>query len=260
MAEEKTVAEEATDDALSAAWETVTEEKKTESVEDKKPEETASKAETPPEEKPASEEKPPVEEEETIDHKEASKLGRKYKGLEHKVDQILARLDQQPQVTEKPEEEEMPEVVTTPEDVERVIQAREQKSQQAKVEYERNYLKQVDSLKTANEDLHDEIVAEMIQNFNVMHDPKNPFADARVNYAEAKSAVLTKKYTSTKPKVPQRETSETPPVQPAASATRTATKPYVMPKLDKEAMDYLSDIARREKKSVEEVAKELGVE
>lgn len=257
MADEKTVAEEATDENLDAAWKAANteEETKTEEVETKTETKTEEK---PPEEKPASAEAKGEETEEVLDHKESSRLGRKVKGLESRLDQILARLE--PKSAETHEQIEEPDVITTPEDVRRVIQADVERSRTAKADYERTYLKQIDSLKTAEDDgLHDEIVAEMLKNHNVMYDIKNPSADARVNYAEAKASVLTNRYSGKTPRVPDRAKSETSPVQPAASASRTTAKPYTMPKLDEEARQFLGHIAKKEGKSLEQIAQEYGL-
>lgn len=256
MAEEKeTATEEVADEDLSKAWDQGVGEKTEEVKEpEEKKEEEKPETETPPEEKPASESEP----EEVLDHKESSRLGRKVKGIEGTLQQILARLEQ-PQTKKEPEVE-VPDVITTPEDVEKVLQARESKTYQAKVQYEQNYLKQIDLLKAAkgNEDLHDEIVTEMMQNHNNMYDIRNPSADARVNYAEAKAAVLAKKIANPSPKVAERKNvSEKSPVQPAASATRTAPKTFALPKLDDEAQSYV-DYLRKKGMTDEDIAKELA--
>lgn len=258
MAEQGTATEKVADDDLSAAWDQaqVAEEKK----ETKEPEaaETSEEKEVPPVEEPATEH--PTEDVEVKDHKESSKLGRKVKGLEEQLRQMRALLEEKSKAHET-SSLEMPEVVSTPEDVEQVLQAREQKSQKVRVEYERNYLKQVDSLKSVTEDdeLHEEIVNELVSNkqFNVLHDINNPFADARVNYAEAKAFVLQKKLSGPTAKVPHRETSGKPPVQPAASTTRTPSRPVVMPKLDEETQNYVNYL-RKQGMSEDDIAKELA--
>ena len=247
-ATEKTVA----DDELAQAWD------QAESNEDVKQTTEEAKTETseqtPPE--TASEEEP---KDDSAKHKEDSRLGRKMKGLESRFDQLLARLEQNAAAA-KSEPVEVPDVVSTAEDVEKVLQARETKSRQVKADYEAKYLKQVEQLKAATEDgeLHEEIVAEMLSNpkFNVMHDQHNPFADARVNYSEAKAHILTQKYSGNAPKVPARETAGKPPVTPAASATRTAARTVALPKLDETAQQYVNYL-RSKGMSEEDIAKEL---
>lgn len=252
--EEKTVADEATDDALSQAWDEEVKGVKKEEVKEEVNTETETEGK-PPVEEPARAEAKESDEEEVIDHKESSKLGRKFKGLESRFDQILARLDQigKPETKQEPIEE--PEFFATREDLDKYFHAKEQRSKQERSQYEQAYIQQIQKFEETNEDLHEEIFAEMMQNYNVKHS-SNALSDARVNYAEAKASVLQRKVSS-KPKVPTRDRAETAPVQPAASSTRTAAKTFAMPKLDAQAQSYV-DYLRRSGMSDEDIAKELA--
>lgn len=174
-----------------------------------------------------------------------------------KLDQIAtAKLP-----AEKQEQIEMPEVITTPEDVKKVIQAEKEELKQAQIQYEQEYLAEIGKLaKTSGESLHTEIIAEISAN-NFRNDFNNiihgkPDIDAQINYANAKAHVFGKKIASSKPKVPQRETSEKAPIQPAASATHTAVKAFTLPKLDEAATSYVAYLKTRGM-SDEDIAKEM---
>jgi hypothetical protein len=245
---EKTATETVADDDLSAAWDNAAE-----APEAEKPEEAA-----PQEEAVAEAEEP--EEEEELDHKSKSKLGRNIKGLRSQMDAIMARLDQmQAPAKAEPahvETEEMPETISTPADIDKYLSAKEKRLQQEKLSYESGYLKQVQGLSKANEDMHEEIFAEMMQNFNVRHS-NDASVDARINYAEAKAAVLNNKLSEKAGGLPKRATAGKPPVQPAASATHAATRVATIPKLDEHAADYVKYL-KKKGMSDEQIAEEMG--
>lgn len=245
-ATENTVA----DDELSHAYDSIgSKDTKEEVKEPEKEVSDESEGEEKTPEKASSEPKP----EEDEDHKEASKLGRKVKGLYDRFDQIMARLDQiQQPARQEVKEVDMPEVITSPEDVERVLSAREERAKQAKVSYERSYLKVIGELAGDNEELHEEIYTEMMKNHNVRHSD-NPDMDARLNYERAKFSVATRKSDSDKPK---RIKSDKIPAQPAAGAARSESKSVAMPKLDKEAQDYVNYL-RKKGTSEDDIAKIL---
>lgn len=254
--EDKTATEKVADDDLSKAWGDVSEEEKAEETkeEETKPETEDKKPPEKPEGSKASAES--KDDEDGLDHKESSKIGRKLKGLYDKVNTLTSELESLRKP--KPEQEiEVPEVISTPEDVDKYLAARSQKLQREQQDYEKSYLGQVQQLsaKTDDEELHEEIVAEMMQSFNVKH-TNNAFADARVNYAEAKASLLSKKI-SGKKKVPDRDTADAPPIQPAASATRTVAKTISLPSLDAAATDYVGYLRKRGM-SDEDIAKELA--
>lgn len=250
---EKSADEDFSDEALNRALEG--KEEKTESKTEEKSAETTEQPAT-KKEAATTEQKPEAED---LDHKESSRLGRKFKGLESRFDQILARLDQLAKPTEKEPEIEIPEVIMTPEDVEKVLQARDAKLRkgqsdqvQEQAKYEQGYLKTLDALEDDNEDLHGEVMELITSNakkgsfeFNRKYSD-NPVADARINYAEAKAFLLKSKLSSGKPSVPERKNkSEKQPIQPAAAETKTTTKTEkAMPKLDGYAASYVEYLKR----------------
>lgn len=261
--DEKTVADEATDETLSKAWGDVKDEEKVETKEEVKGEVKKDETITKPDEKkpPEKASAEPKDDEEGLDHKESSKLGRKLKGLYDKVDSLTNELEalRKPPKTEP--EIEVPEVISTPEDIDKYLAARSEKLQRDQKEYEKNYLGQVNQFKATEEDetFYDEVVAEITRDgspFNRRFKGGSAFSDARVNYAEAKAFLISKKM-SGKKKVPDRETADAPPIQPAASATRTTAKTVSLPHLDAEATAYVGYL-RRQGMTDEDIAKELS--
>jgi hypothetical protein len=258
MAEEgKTVTEEVTDEDLSKAYEEFA---KGEGVND---EEGKHIEEETPGEKTGEAEGPDV-----IDQKESSKLGRKYKKMESELEQMKEELRTlkggtstvyQPPQDDEAELEQIREMYQTdPIAARRAHDAydRKQAAREAKV-YESAYLSQLNALakKQDTEELHDEIVAEMMQNFNVRHS-NNPDMDARVNYAEAKSVVIAKSTATTKKRPATAGGTEKAPVQPAANSSKGATKSVVFPQLDEYAQDYVNYL-RKQGVTDEEILKSL---
>lgn len=286
MDEEKTVAEEATDDNLSALWDSVkgqealakddvteVKEEVKEPAKEVVKEETKqpeAKEELPPEK---ASEATPAPKEEKEDHKESSKLGRKVHGLYEVIDQLKAEVDRLKKPVSQEPDIVVPDVISTPEDVQIVLAAERQKNQReqearatAAREYETGFTRQLVALGEANEDLHGEIMDLIMENakkgsteFNAKFSD-NPSADARVNYAEAKAFILSKKLSegSGKPKLPVRETAAAPPVQPAAGATKMDVKPASAKKLSPEAEHYMAYLRRQgtSEEEIEEYTKE----
>jgi len=155
---------------------------------------------------------------------------------------------------------EVPDVISTPEDVQAVLRAERQKEQRernARQEairaYESSYTRQLNALGEANEDLHDEIMELIMTNakanstkFNEKFSD-NPSADARINYTEAKAFILAKKLSEGvgKQKLPVRETAQNVPAQPAVSSTKMVAKAVTMPKLDADAAAYVAYLRRQ---------------
>jgi hypothetical protein len=258
---EGTATEEVADADLAAAWEgeeapkeapkeeakkeAVAPEAKTETVEE-------SAVEAPPVEEQASE---PTEAEK-LTQQESSKLGRKVHGINERIKQLESQIATMNDVKIK-NPVEVPEIISTPDDIERYMYVKQQREQQLQAEYEKSYLTTVQQLADVNKDIHDEVFAEMMQNYNVRYSP-NGFSDARINYAEAKASVLTKKLKSS-PTLPKREVASKAPVAPAATATRTTPKPS--PRVDygsdpnvKSYVDYL----KRQGMSDDDIQKELA--
>ena len=195
------------------------------------------------------------EEKERIAQQERSRLGRQNKGLKDRLKQLEAA------ATQRTETEGLPEVVTTPQDVEKVIEARNEKQKKAQEAYEADYIKQLDAIEKSYSgdkdkiELHEEIVDHMIKNFNRKYSDSG-FGDARVNYAEAKASLIeTKAFPQAK--LPKRNTAEEPPIRPAATSTRTDTKVVTLPPMDDATKDYV-EYLRRNKYTDEQIAKELS--
>lgn len=139
-----------------------------------------------------------------------TKLGRRVKGLEttlsemnQKLDNFFSRFDARDRETIR-EETGLPEIISTPEDVIKVNRYMKKKEQEEEIKdkenFSRNYLNDFKSLGSRDSELYPEIYDEMIKNFNIRYsdDPKN---DARVNYAEAKAALLSRKFAPVKPNI-----------------------------------------------------------
>ncbi len=246
MAEQGTATETqaVADDELSAAWDAV--EKKEETTSSTEPE-----TKTPPETASAEEDEfAGISEEQK--HKIKSKQGRQIKGLQSRLEMLTREIEG---LKSKPAESSVnvPETITTAQDVESVLEARDQRRVQEQKKYEGQYVAQLNQLAASNGDLHDEIVAEMMANFN-RRLSDNAQMDARVNYSEAKSALLERRNTG---QLPNRATTSAAPVQPAANTTRTATKTVSLPKLDAETQEYANYLKSRGM-SDEDIAKELS--
>ena len=256
MAEKETVADDATDESLSRAWESSEPEVKEEPTEPvaEEHEEEFVKPDQTPEKASSAGDKEPVDD---LDHKEKSKLGRKLKGMEDRYNLLLEEVERlKSQGAKTSDEIEVPSVISSPDDIDKYLQAKSQKEHREKREYEGSYMKQINALKEMNDDLHEDIFAEMMANFNVRHS-SNAFADARINYAEAKASILSKKFSSGEKLVPKRETSGKPPVTPAAGSSRAASKVASLPKLDDDAQNFVSYL-RAKGMSDDDIAKELA--
>lgn len=182
------------------------------------------------------------------DHQEKSHLGRKVKKLEDvmvtkaEFNQLMTKLDSY--MTTKPveqagtEQTDMPEYVATPEDVEKVIQARERRIAADQESYQKAYVSQMVSMGNGN-DIHDEIVKEMMANFNVRR-TGNPQIDAELNYTKAQAAVLSR---GTVKAVPVKGDK---PVAAGVTHGNTNTQhKVVLPKLSPEAENFVAYMRRQ---------------
>src|SRR3989304_10158680 len=123
----------------------------------------------------AAEAEPDGQDEQDEDHAEKTRLGRKVKKLEDvmvtkaEFSQLMNKLDTlmtKPAEQVSTEKIDMPEYGTTPDDVEKVIQARERRIQADQETYQKAYISTMVSIGNGNEQ-HDEVVKEMMTNFNV---------------------------------------------------------------------------------------------
>lgn len=183
----------------------------------------------------------PIEEE---DHSEKSRLGRKVKRMEEQFSNVLEKFDDfmsrsiPPQPS--PPADELPEFIQTPEDVERVVSARERKIATAQQMYSGNYIKQLQGLGNVNTEIHDDILNEMAANpnFNARH-TGNPIVDARLNYAEAKASVLAKKTAGTRPNIPVSGGSPISPTGISATSRNAVTPTSELPELSEASKEFI---------------------
>lgn len=186
--------------------------------------------------------------EEDEDHATKTRLGRKVKKLEEvmvtksEFNQLMTKLDT---FMTRPSEQQvstplidMPEYVATPDDVEKVIQARENRIRSEQDTYQKAYVSTMVSMGQGN-DTHDEIVKEMMTNFNVRR-TGNPQIDAELNYAKAQAAVLSRQTTKTVPVKGDK------PIGTGVThgVTNTQTK-VTLPKLTPEAENFVSYMKRQ---------------
>ena len=202
------------------------------------------------------------------EHAERSKLGRKVAAMEEKFDRILSALEQQNQRREAPVQpqippsmtrrqenpEEIPDIVATPEDVIKVLEARERRRNTTQQAYEQDYTWQVEQERHMNPDLHEEVVQEMLTNpdFNRKR-TGHPIADAQYNYALALKAALRKESSRQRATGPNLKQESAEGIGVSSTVTTTHASPK-MSKLSPEAQYFLNKTGR----SAEWAAKALG--
>ena len=190
------------------------------------------------EEKPI--EKPTEKVEPSEEHKERSQLGRRVSTIERSMkegfDEVLRRLDT---VTPKREEyeETPPDVISTPQDVEKVLDIRERKKQEAYGKYQNSYGGYFRKIGMEDDaDLYPEVYKEMFENFNVIRTGR-PDIDAELNYAKAKVAILAKRTANPKSK-PNVKGEKTAPTSLSMETRETETSSAEVP-LDDFSKDFL---------------------
>lgn len=244
--EQATVAAAAVTDAdLSSAWnqaqatETATEETQpTEQVQEETQavEQTATEAEIP---------------EEPADNAERSKLGRRLKGVEETINKIASFIEQQaqerqlqqfatPPVQQPTPQEEIPEYITTPAELEKYLAYRDGQKQRAETAYQGNYLKNCQAMSRLDPDLSQDIFNEMVANFNTKH-TGNAVVDSQLNWAQAKSSVLAKKLAAKANPEPSERFQGTKTALPTGVSATTRTQPpkQTLPKLDEAALEFI---------------------
>lgn len=165
--------------------------------------------ETPKEETPETteqvepeEKEEPENEADKLPHGESSRLGRKVKRIEDtfaeamsKIDALTAAIGKSSIVTPVPEvDDEMPEIITTSEDVQKVIDIRDRKKQMEAQREKDAYFGQFATHKS--EEMYDEVYQEMLKSHNVKVTGK-PEIDADINFLKAKNAILSRKLAET---------------------------------------------------------------
>lgn len=190
-----------------------------------------------------------VHDEQDEDHATKTRLGRKVKKLEEvmvtkdEFKQLMTKLDTfitrpAEQVSTPDNKVDMPEYVATPEDVEKVIQARETRMRAEQDTYQKAYVSTMVSMGQGN-DAHDEVVKEMMTNFNVRR-TGNPQIDAELNYAKAQAAVMSRQTTRIVPVKGDKAIG----TGVTHGVTNTQTK-VTMPKLTPEAEHFVAYMKRQ---------------
>lgn len=204
--------------------------------------------------------------EELEEHKEKSKLGRKFKGLEERFNELQRKVEtgtiskesptyQAPQEDEAELERIRELYREDPIAAKRAQDTYERKIAETEAKaYEGAFLKQINTLSQEDPDLHAESFKELMEHYNVRLS-NDPVADAERNYARAKIAVL-KRSTSDGKVRPNTAGGKVTPVGPAARATTETTKTVVLPDLSKDpaTRDYVAYLKKQGVKD-EEIAK-----
>lgn len=246
--EQGTVAEQSvTDDALSSAWDGMANADPQGATQQATEQETTATAQTAAQE---------TETDEQLDNADKSRIGRRLSKFEQRFNETLNRLDefmrnsqpnpvlqppvfQQSQVFQQPTQEEIPEYVTTPAELEKYLQYRERVSAQADVAYQGNYRANLQVLSRLNPDISQEVIDEMMAHFNVRH-TGNPVVDSNLNFANAKASVLSKRLAQAKTAPePGAFRSETGQATAVSSTTRVQPPKQDIPKLDEFAQDFI---------------------
>ena len=216
---------------------------------------------------------PEEEPEEPTEHGERSRMGRRIKRTEDMVDRILTKLDSinypQDRDTRRGREaivegnEEIPEIVSTPQDVERVINARDRKIQDEQANYERGYISTLNKFRPPNTDvkeeaeIHEATLDLMDKEWKIfgMRRSDYPGLDAELNYSKAKAAILSRKMASPKPIKPNVKGER--PVVSTNLSVGSGTESHVstgLPPLDEFAADFVKRTGMKEE-SVREALK-----
>jgi len=194
--------------------------------------------------------------EEPEDNAARSKLGRKVAAMFRKQDRVEEILDkltsllEKSQVTQPVQDEEEEEFFDedeplTPKKLEEILEKRERQREEQAAQYENGYIKKVAELGSdLTPEEHEEIVNEMMANFNVRY-TNNPELDAERNYLKAERAVLRKKLAKPKKSNPLKGEKPRSPLG-VANNQKVEKKSPALPDLDPEAKAFLESIRRKE--------------
>ena len=185
------------------------------------------------------------EEIEPEEQAERSRLGRRVKKLEDmltdmggKIDQLVStpqRLTMQDSRNTFVEEDDFPEIISTREDFKKAYSAQKKNEEKERQNYETGYLRKLRELGGQNPDLHKEVVDEMMANFNVRYSD-NPDLDAKLNYAEAKAALFSKRTAPTRPNVRGEKSQVSTNISVSTREEPSASAPL---ELDEHAKDFM---------------------
>ena len=210
-------------------------------------------------EETAEESKAPVSEE----HKESSKLGRKLKGLSDQVSELketILKLTATPQPSQTTPETgieqrlEVPEIISTADDVRQLIAADTANHIAETKKYESQFAKKFEELCQSPLNKDNEVFSEFWANHNTKLS-NDPVKDAEDRYKTAKLAVLQKKLDAMEksPKLPERTVAAKAPAGPATKASANpVNSAAVLPKMDKNTQ-HLVEHFRREGLSEEKI-------
>ena len=193
------------------------------------------------------------------DQSERSRLGRRVKRMEDNISTfqstILSKLDSivdrqvpkyeaiQRESSTSSTMEDVPEYISTYDDLRKAYRKLKEEDINEQVGYEKGYFTKLNQLRNDNvdPDFHQEIIDEMMKNFNVKHTGKPDF-DADLNYTKAHSALLRKKVGVIKPKVKgERSTSSTN----LSVESRETSETEPEPQLDEFAKEFVSKVGMK---------------
>ena len=194
------------------------------------------------------------------DHKERSRLGRRFtkfeqeiEGLKQTIGNLTNTLNQRPdpyadRAIHQPMEDKPPvEYITTPEDLEKYEAWRSQRAEQQRSQYANKYVHGIKSM-TYMSDMHSEIENELLTNvgeYPTYSKFSDPMGDAQKNYMKAENKLLKQKLVGAQaPKPNVRGGSNTPA---GVSATTRINAPTKSPtKLDEYASKFVRSLGESE--------------
>uniref|UniRef100_A0A6M3KZ82 Uncharacterized protein n=1 Tax=viral metagenome TaxID=1070528 RepID=A0A6M3KZ82_9ZZZZ len=217
--------------------------------------------EKPVEEKPAEELKPEKTAAEIAaeeEHRERSRLGRKLAKVEEELLEQRKQTNELMELlrTQMPRKEEdkpnIPEYITTPQELEQYLEYRDQTKMKKQQEYHGLYRKTVFGFKVNdNAEIHAEILKEMDANFNTIP-TGNPIIDAELNYNKAARAYYAKLAATKKveKQIPLKGGESEVPTG-LSGTSRVNAKEAALPKLDSVAQEYVDYLRSKGKKEEE---------
>jgi hypothetical protein len=192
------------------------------------------------------------------EHKERSRLGRKLAKVEEELlaqrqqtNELLQLIREQGAKKEPDPKEQLPEYITTPQELEQYLDYREKKKNDLQQTYHQSYAKTVFGFKSNDAEIHAEILKEMDANFRAIP-TGNPAVDAELNYSRAKAAYYAKLVSSKKieKEIPLRGGKEEVATG-LSGASRVVGKEATLPKLDTVAQEYVDYLRSKGKKEEE---------
>ena len=160
------------------------------------------------------------------------------KGLESKIDELtnLLRSQREQPRAVVPEDEEVPEILATPEDFEKYLSIRDKRAARERQGYEAGYGAKFLELGKDDPD-YDEVEKEMLEKFNIRA-TGNPAVDAELNYLKAKNSLISKKTAApAKPKFTGKQEKAT--GTGTTMTSRNVSSSEKEPELDEYAKEYI---------------------